>query len=94
MPLYNTFVEDRHYQYRLNDIIIPGMASIINKLMDASSNNIAKLKTHTLKKNQDDLANQNNNSSLTEDLSLNKGAVSIISNPGNNSLLIKGNKNK
>ncbi|HGJ5883669.1 hypothetical protein [Arsenophonus sp.] len=50
LPLYNTFVEDRHYQYRLNDIIIPRMASIINKLMDASSNNIAKLKTHTLKK--------------------------------------------
>lgn len=92
VPLYNTFVEDRHYQYRFNDIIIPGMASIINKLMDASSNNISKLKNYTLKKNQDDLVNQNNNSSLIEDLSLNKGTVSIISNPGNNSLLIKGNR--
>lgn len=92
VPLYNTFVEDRHYQYRFNDIIIPGMASIINKLMDASSNNISKLKNHIQKKNQDELVNQSNNSSLIENLPLNKGLFSIISNPGNNSLLIKGNK--
>ncbi|MFV9997359.1 MAG: type III secretion system outer membrane ring subunit SctC [Arsenophonus endosymbiont of Dermacentor nuttalli] len=92
VPLYNTFVEDRHYQYRFNDIIIPGMASIINKLMDASTNNISNFKNHTLKKNQDELVKQNNNTYLTEDLSLNKANVSIISNPGNNSLLIKGDK--
>ncbi|HGJ5877075.1 MAG TPA: type III secretion system outer membrane ring subunit SctC [Arsenophonus sp.] len=92
VPLYNTFVEDRHYQYRFNDIIIPGMASIINKLMDASTNNISNFKNHTLKKNQDELVKQNNNTYLIEDLSLNKANISIISNPGNNSLLIKGNE--
>ncbi|WP_119712527.1 secretin N-terminal domain-containing protein [Arsenophonus endosymbiont of Aleurodicus floccissimus] len=50
------------------------------------------MKNAYAKKNQDDLANQNNNSSLTDDLSLNTGAVSIIFNSGNNSLLIKDNK--
>ncbi|WP_350262601.1 type III secretion system outer membrane ring subunit SctC (plasmid) [Pantoea sp. BJ2] len=38
IPLYNTFVSDRFYRYRDEQITIPGMATIISQLTGASPN--------------------------------------------------------
>lgn len=33
IPLFNTFVDDREYTYRSEKITIPGMASVVNRVM-------------------------------------------------------------
>lgn len=44
IPLYNTFVSDRSYQYRDEKIVIPGIASIIRALTDDNSQPITSLR--------------------------------------------------
>jgi len=40
IQLFNTFVEDRHYKYRDEDIAIPGVANVIRNLMNAADTKV------------------------------------------------------
>lgn len=101
IPLYHSFVEDRKYKYRDEEIVIPGIASVIAELT-ASGVGIAQVQTsaepaaeypqdvpqHSLDDEQPAMPAPGPSGLLSSAAA--EGKVVVIANPDNNSLLVKG----
>lgn len=105
IPLYHSFVEDRKYKYRDEEITIPGMASVISEL---TASGIAAAQVQPLSA-AEPLAEDGDVAAeealMTDNLTKPlpppvspalraigsaEGKVVVIANPDNNSLLVKG----
>ncbi|EOB9750702.1 type III secretion system secretin MxiD [Escherichia coli] len=95
IKLKNTFVSDRTYNMRGEDIVIPGVATVVERLLNngkALSNRQAQNDpmppfniTQKVSEDSNDFSFSSvTNSSILED-------VSLIAYPENNSILVKGN---
>lgn len=88
IPLQHSFTEDRHYKYREDVIVIPGMARVISTLL-LNSNGATKAKSENLAD-----AKKNNSLAIPEVNALvakkPDGFFSISSDPNTNSLLVQG----
>ncbi|WP_369788272.1 type III secretion system outer membrane ring subunit SctC [Rouxiella sp. WC2420] len=99
--LSNTFSEDRTYNFQDKPIVVPGVATVLTQLFSGTNlisqkkrdilagNSAARLGT---KQELSDIIDDEPDESFTEikGVTGNQSVVQIISNPGNNSLLIKG----
>lgn len=102
--LSNTFSEDRSYVFQDKPVLVPGVATVLNRLF-ANSNSIVKLENNNL---NEELGSSNQGplqaftdggyrqpdykSVINDNSSVEESRVQIISNPGSNSLLIKGSE--
>lgn len=104
IPLYNTFVEDREYSYRKDKIIIPGISTVVNRVMSNDNSSGGRIqRTQTKPVENDDVwphsLSESGDASPITDVQMLDGQVrspltgngmSIISDPGTNSLLVRG----
>jgi len=106
IQLNNTFVGDRKFRYRDEDMVIPGMATVLQNLLSSSDASVEIVHNdssdtaigQTPPVMPDFNATKNITPRLAPPVSLTKAlasrpgtsALKIIANPGNNSLLIKG----
>ncbi|MGL5967292.1 MAG: type III secretion system outer membrane ring subunit SctC [Kluyvera sp.] len=102
IPLFNTFVDDREYTYRSDKITIPGIASVVNRVMSNGDVPGGVVQTSPRKEDEPLLLNSfpgdTNESDAgeirhvdTETKALPTGhGMSIIADPGTNSLLVRG----
>lgn len=102
IPLFNTFVDDREYTYRSEKIIIPGIASVVNRVMSSGTMpggvvqiNPRKADEALLLKSFPGDASESNTRDVehldTESREQPTGhGMSIIADPGTNSLLVRG----
>lgn len=102
IPLFNTFVDDREYAYRSEKITIPGIASVVNRVM--SNGNAPGGVVQTSPRTEDepllldsfpgdahDTGTREVRHLDTETKALPTGhGVNIIADPGTNSLLVRG----
>ncbi len=98
--LSNTFAEDRSYTYQDKVIVIPGLATVIRKLFSTPGAVYSDIRTSTTEITKvrlpppslpavDDIEPFDR---ATQAIVNTSSAVQIISNPSNNSLLIKGSE--
>lgn len=104
IPLYNAFVEDRVYRYRDEKITIPGVSRVINQLMDNGVSAGGTIQTTPAYKNDEDETQLQDFTEsypgqsradpimLESDVKASSAGnrMSIIPDPGSNSLLVKG----
>lgn len=102
IPLFNTFVDDREYTYRSEKITIPGMASVVNRVMSSGKAPGGVVQMSPRKEDEALLLNSfpgdTNESEAREVRSLDTetkvqptgNGMSIIADPGTNSLLVRG----
>lgn len=110
IPLYNTFAEDRHYAYRGEALTIPGMASIINGLLkdnNGKNNNAIPAPAVSDITAEDGISPELSEEMRTVPAPLLKNIrthsralgnedadLTVVSNPGNNSLLVRGDRDQ
>ncbi|MFU9137580.1 type III secretion system outer membrane ring subunit SctC [Erwinia tasmaniensis] len=104
IPLYNTFVEDREYNYRNDKIIIPGISTVVNRVMSngmSSGGRIQNTKKKLVENEDmgpDDFSDSGDGGGAgyiqmidgQVRTPLTRNGMSIISDPGTNSLLVRG----
>ena len=102
IPLYNTFVDDREYQYRNQKITIPGVSTVIKKIMSKAVDITENNKMNVVNKPKGEIANTeiDNQINIDELLDYSPNAkqnniiyddnITVISDPGSNSLLVRG----
>ncbi|WP_395490282.1 type III secretion system outer membrane ring subunit SctC [Cedecea davisae] len=106
IPLFNTFVEDREYRYRDQKIIIPGISSVVNRIMSngaspGGSVQVTPRKVVPTASAEDEMllgsfpeggANEQAIQQLDSQVRTppTGNGMSIISDPGSNSLLVRG----
>ncbi|CAM3855149.1 type III secretion system outer membrane ring subunit SctC [Serratia silvae] len=105
IPLSNTFVADRRFKYRNDEIIIPGMATVIQELlgtslgvgkvqkslseMDGSARKALEMPTFPGSKSMPPSLGATTLEDAVKQRSVQSG-LNIVANPGNNSLLVRG----
>jgi len=97
--LKNTFVEDRVYNYRDSQMVVPGVATILSQLFananvssvqpDITLKNALPVKEATLQGLLPDGTEETASAPVSGTPNIESSDVKIISNPGNNSLLLK-----
>nr|WP_279051155.1 type III secretion system outer membrane ring subunit SctC [Cedecea davisae] len=104
IPLFNTFVEDREYRYRDEKIIIPGISSVVNRIMSNGASPGGSVQVTPKKKaaaGEDEMllgsfpeggVNEQGVQVLDSQVHTptTGNGMSIISDPGSNSLLVRG----
>lgn len=104
IPLFNSFVEDRMYQYRDQQITIPGISSVISSVLGNTESSGGRIQVTSVKKNNpgemllpalSDAGNEvgeNEIKILDNNLRtpLTRNGMTITSDPGSNSLLVRG----
>lgn len=106
MPLSNTFVEDRRFSYRDQEITIPGVATVIRSLLGSSpvggEIQVPALKNKTIPTLPDFPGAGVAAPAVTAPSTLeaaikqrgNKNDLNIVANPGTNSLLVRGSSDQ
>lgn len=102
IPLFNTFVDDREYTYRSEKITIPGIASVVNRVMSSGQapggvvqmsppikDDALLLKSFPGDTNESEPSEIKRLETETKALPTGHG-MSIIADPGTNSLLVRG----
>lgn len=102
IPLFNTFIDDREYTYRSDKITIPGIASVVNRVMSGGEvpggivqmsppSGEEPLRLNTFPGNTDAAGEREvrHLDTITKEMPTGYG-MSIIAHPGTNSLLVRG----
>lgn len=102
IPLFNTFVDDRSYTYRNDVITIPGIASVVNRVMSSGGapggvvqmsprkeEESLRLNSFPGETNTEGEREIRHLDTETKDIPTGHG-MSIIADPGTNSLLVRG----
>lgn len=102
--LHNTFVNDRTYQLRDQNIVIPGIATVIEKLLTGEQQNLTGVQGGMLRASGSNIASEalSGNSSTDNEMYIDEARdsttssstpisdIKVISYPDTNSLLVKG----
>ena len=102
--LHNTFVNDRTYQLRDQSIVIPGIATVIEKLLTSEQQNLTGVQGGMLRASGSNIASEalSGNSSTDNEMYIDEARdsttssstpisdIKVISYPDTNSLLVKG----
>ncbi|EEZ4485637.1 EscC/YscC/HrcC family type III secretion system outer membrane ring protein [Escherichia coli] len=102
--LHNTFVNDRTYQLRDQSIVIPGIATVIEKLLTGEQQNLTGVQGGMLRASGSNIASEalSGNSSTDNEMYIDEARdsttssstpisdIKVISYPDTNSLLVKG----
>ncbi len=102
--LHNTFVNDRTYQLRDQSIVIPGIATVIEKLLTGEQQNLTGVQGGMLRASGSNIASEalSGNSSADNEMYIDEARdsttssstpisdIKVISYPDTNSLLVKG----
>lgn len=103
IPLHNTFVEDRHYKFRNDNIVIPGVATVLSQLLGGSglggNVQISPLsepaaEAPTMPAFPGVLPNRSSGPVVSLETAVKSrpthAGLSIIADPGTNSVLVRG----
>ncbi|CAD5736225.1 type III secretion system outer membrane ring subunit SctC [Escherichia coli] len=102
--LHNTFVNDRTYQLRDQNIVIPGIATVIEKLLAGEQQNLTEVQGRMFRASGSNIASEvlSGNSSTDNEMYIDEARdsttssstsisdIKVISYPDTNSLLVKG----
>ncbi|WP_407861512.1 type III secretion system outer membrane ring subunit SctC [Escherichia coli] len=102
--LHNTFVNDRTYQLRDQNIVIPGIATVIEKLLAGEQQNLTEVQGKMFRASGSNIASEvlSGNSSTDNEMYIDEARdsttssstpisdIKVISYPDTNSLLVKG----
>ncbi|HFI3446860.1 TPA: type III secretion system outer membrane ring subunit SctC [Escherichia coli] len=102
--LHNTFVNDRTYQLRDQNIVIPGIATVIEKLLTGEQQNLTEVQGRMFRASGSNIASEvlSGNSSTDNEMYIDEARdsttssstpisdIKVISYPDTNSLLVKG----
>lgn len=102
--LHNTFVNDRTYQLRDQNIVIPGIATVIEKLLAGEQQNLTEVQGRMFRASGSNIASEtlSGNSSTDNEMYIDEtrdsttssstpiSDIKVISYPDTNSLLVKG----
>lgn len=102
--LHNTFVNDRTYQLRDQNIVIPGIATVIEKLLAGEQQNLTEVQGRMFRASGSNIASEvlSGNSSTDNEMYIDEAVdsttssstpisdIKVISYPDTNSLLVKG----
>lgn len=102
--LHNTFVNDRTYQLRDQNIVIPGIATVIEKLLTGEQQNLTGVQGGMFRASGSNIASEalSGNSSTDNEMYIDEARdsttssstsisdIKVISYPDTNSLLVKG----
>ncbi|HAV9130709.1 TPA: EscC/YscC/HrcC family type III secretion system outer membrane ring protein [Escherichia coli] len=102
--LHNTFVNDRTYQLRDQNIVIPGIATVIEKLLTGEQQNLTGVQGGMFRASGSNIASEalSGNSSTDNEMYIDEAKdtttssstpisdIKVISYPDTNSLLVKG----
>ncbi|EMV5797048.1 EscC/YscC/HrcC family type III secretion system outer membrane ring protein [Escherichia coli] len=103
--LHNTFVNDRTYQLRDQNIVIPGIATVIEKLLTGEQQNLTGVQGGMFRASGSNIASEalSGNGSTDNEMYIDEARdsttssstpisdIKVISYPDTNSLLVKGN---
>ncbi len=91
--LSNTFSEDRTYNFQDKSIVVPGVASVLNQLFSGSrATSEVSPGSESIQDNTSVDDQNSHQTSEVNNFSIASSSLQVISNPGNNSLLIKGSE--
>ncbi|WP_319802526.1 secretin N-terminal domain-containing protein, partial [Candidatus Symbiopectobacterium sp. NZEC135] len=88
IQLHNTFVEDRSFKYRDEKIVIPGISTVINKIISTGPTAGRSMTSDLPQDLLDSYAHED--AMATSNISHNASEVNVIAEPGTNSLLVRG----
>lgn len=97
IPLNNTFVDDRTYSYRNEKITIPGISTVINRVINGKSQT-GIVQPPPVKSTEENIPTMpafpqttvSSAGAVKPELPLVGSAMRIIADPGSNSLLVRG----